>query len=298
MGPRCAVMGLLLVLFIGVTSAVANSPSGPDSAAKPGNVNNAPFSADVITRYDRTLDNGGHIHRESRGKIFRDSQGRMRTESQPPAVQMGFEKYGHITINDPIQQVIVYLNPKNKTATVLHFGEVGPKIPVAGAKQSTPKEKSKIRLGGQPGIGSEPTDSLGVPNVPSAQGNMPSAQPVQTPGVTTSKMDATIFTNTSGATTVPLGTKNIEGVSATGTRTTRTINAGTMGNDKPIVSISDTWVSTDLKVTVLTETDDGQEGHSTMKLVNIVRSEPNAALFRIPADYTVKENASSESAVH
>ena len=71
-----------------------------------------------------------------------------------------------------------------------------------------------------------------------------------------------------------------------------------MGNDRPIVSISDTWISTDLKVTVLTETDDGQAGHSTMKLVNIVRSEPNAALFQVPADYTVKENASTASAKH
>jgi hypothetical protein len=110
-------------------------------------------------------------------------------------------------------------------------------------------------------------------------------------------MDATIFAN-SPATIVPLGTRNIEGVSATGTRTTRTINPGTMGNDKAIVSISDTWASTDLKVTVLSETDDGQEGHSTMKLVNIVRGEPNAALFVIPVGYKVKENALAASAIH
>jgi len=71
-----------------------------------------------------------------------------------------------------------------------------------------------------------------------------------------------------------------------------------MGNDKPIVCISDSWVSSDLKVTVLTETDDGQGGHSTMKLVNIIRSEPNAALFQIPADYTVKENTSAASLQH
>lgn len=62
-----------------------------------------------------------------------------------------------------------------------------------------------------------------------------------------------------------------------------------------IVSICDTWISTDLKVTVLTETDDGQAGHSTMKLANIVRSEPNPVLFQIPADYTVKENAVTAS---
>jgi len=94
---------------------------------------------------------------------------------------------------------------------------------------------------------------------------------------------------------MPLGSKIIEGVSVTGTRTTRTINAGTIGNDKPIFSISDTWVSSELKVTVLTVTDDGQGGHSTMKLVNIVRGEPDATLFQIPGDYTVKENAVAAS---
>jgi len=32
------------------------------------------------------------------------------------------------------------------------------------------------------------------------------------------------------------GTKSIEGVNAVGTKTTRTIEAGTMGNERPIVS--------------------------------------------------------------
>jgi hypothetical protein len=300
MGLRCSVSGLTLVLLTAVTSSAANSPIGIDSAvpAKPACVKNAPFSADVITQYDRTLDNGGHIHRETRGKIFRDNLGRIRTENQPPAVQPGSEKYDHITINDPVQQVIVYLNPKNKTATIVHFGEVGPAAPGISAKQSAPKDKSKVRLGGQPGTGSLPTDTLGIPNVPSGQANVPSAHQVQTSDPSTSKMDSTIFTNTAGATIVPLGTKVIEGVSATGTRTTRTINAGTIGNDTPIVCISDSWVSSDLKVTVLTETDDGQAGRSTMKLVNIVRSEPNVALFQIPADYTVKDNALAASSKH
>jgi hypothetical protein len=41
---------------------------------------------------------------------------------------------------------------------------------------------------------------------------------------------------------------------------------------------------------VLNETDDGQSGHNSMKLVDIVRSEPNAQLFQIPQDYTVKDH--------
>ena len=250
----------------------------------------------MITEYDRTLDNGGHIHRESRGAIFRDSQGRMRTESQPSALQPGSEKADRITINDPIQQVIIYLNPKTKTATVVRFSDIEPNPPVVAAKHAKTKEKSKIRLAGQPATGNGPSDTL-VGNQPGRRTRKSAVGPGEPTAAATSRMDATIFTN-SPATIVPLGTRNIEGVSATGTRTTRTINPGTMGNDKPIVSISDTWVSTDLKVTVLSETDDGQEGHSTMKLVNIVRSEPSAALFLIPADYKVRENAMAANAIH
>src|SRR5271157_6401287 len=162
MGLRCSVTGLMLVLLTGVTSRAANSPIGIDSAAaaRPASVKNAPFSADVVTQYDRTLDNGGHIHRETRGKIFRDNHGRVRTESQPPAVQPGSEKYDHITINDPVQQIIIYLNPKNKTATILRLSDVDPSAPAESAKQSKPKGKNTIRVGGQPGIGSGPTDTL------------------------------------------------------------------------------------------------------------------------------------------
>jgi hypothetical protein len=298
MRPKCVVTALLLVLLTGGRSAVANNPLGSD-AAKSSNVKNAPFSADVITQYDRTLDNGGHIHRESRGKICRDSQGRMRTESQAPAVQPGSERSDHhITITDPLKQVIICLNPKNKTATIFHFGDM-PAAPLTTARQSKPKGQSRIRGGpAQPGIGSGPTDAIGVPPEPSGQGNAPSNSSIPARDAATSRMDATSLSNNIDATVVPLGTKTVEGVSATGSRTTRTMNPGTMGNDRPIVFISDTWFSTDLKVTVLTETDDGQAGHSTMKLVNIVRSEPNAALFQIPPDYTVKENASMASASH
>jgi hypothetical protein len=300
MGPKRVVTALVIVLLMGAGSAVANKPSGPDAAAaaKSSNIKNAPFSAEVITQYDRTLDNGGHIHRESRGRIYRDSQGRMRTESQTAALQPGSERSDHrITITDPLQQVIIELNPKNKTATIFHFGDVSP-APVTNAKQSKPKDMSKIRLcPAPPKLGAPSQPDIGIPQVPSGQGSAPSNQSIPARDSTTSRMDASIVAN-AGATVVPLGTKTIEGVSATGSRTTRTMNPGTMGNDRRIVSISDTWTSTDLQVTVLTETDDGQAGRSTMKLVNIVRSEPSAALFQIPPDYTVKENVSTASASH
>lgn len=86
-----------------------------------------------------------------------------------------------------------------------------------------------------------------------------------------------------------LGTQEIEGFLATGTRRTRTIAAGTMGNEKPIVNVSEIWYSEELRQILLEEVDDPQIGHRLMKVTNIQRGDPDPALFQIPPDYTVKD---------
>ena len=48
-----------------------------------------------------------------------------------------------------------------------------------------------------------------------------------------------------------LPARQIEGVSAEGTRTTRTIPAGAIGNERPIVMVTEEWRSPDLQVLVL-----------------------------------------------
>jgi hypothetical protein len=91
------------------------------------------------------------------------------------------------------------------------------------------------------------------------------------------------------STTTSLGTQMIGGVSAQGTRTTRTIPEGTIGNEKPIVVTVDRWYSPDLQMNVMIKRSDPRTGDSVFQLANIVRSEPDASLFQVPSDYTVKE---------
>jgi hypothetical protein len=256
------------------TRAVA-TPAGVTSANTTPAVKNAPFSAEVVTLYDRTLDNGGHIHRETRGKIFRDSQGRLRTDSDTAADPSGVEKFAHATINDPVLREIINLNPKLKIASIFHLAPgVGPTA-VAMANAS------------------------GAPvNVAPAQA-APRVTEAKPATGTTSHMSGKLSTTPVDIRTEALGSRYIEGVNATGTRTTHIIDAGSMGNDKPIVSVTETWFSPELKMTVLTETDDGQSGHTVMKLINITRTEPLAQLFQVPPDYTVKDNApATASAKH
>jgi len=79
-----------------------------------------------------------------------------------------------------------------------------------------------------------------------------------------------------------LGTQVINGLSATGTRTTETIAANTFGNAAAIVSTRDVWISTDLKVPVQIKSTDPRFGTSTSQLINVTRTEPDAALFQVP----------------
>jgi hypothetical protein len=89
------------------------------------------------------------------------------------------------------------------------------------------------------------------------------------------------------AVTSSLGSKDIEGQRANGERSTWTIEAGKLGNDKPIVMTRDVWTAPELLLTVLSHDIDPRSGETIYRLQNIKRGEPDAALMRVPADYSV-----------
>ncbi len=88
---------------------------------------------------------------------------------------------------------------------------------------------------------------------------------------------------------VPLGTQSINGVSAEGTRITHTIPVGRIGNDRPINVVFERWYSPDLQMVVKSMRSDPRFGTTTYTMTNVQRTEPPAALFSVPSDYTVKE---------
>jgi hypothetical protein len=85
-----------------------------------------------------------------------------------------------------------------------------------------------------------------------------------------------------------LGTQTINGVAAEGTRFTRTIPAGAMGNDKPLTIVREEWFSNDLHMLVQSKRTDPFVGETTYNVTNIQRNAPAASLFTVPSDYTVK----------
>jgi len=90
-----------------------------------------------------------------------------------------------------------------------------------------------------------------------------------------------------GVVTTSLGTQTIGGVTAEGTRYTRTIPAGQIGNAKPIVIVTERWYSADLQMVVMTKRSDPRSGDTGFQMTGIARTEPAANLFQVPADYAV-----------
>jgi hypothetical protein len=84
-----------------------------------------------------------------------------------------------------------------------------------------------------------------------------------------------------------LGTQMMEGLQVQGMRTTETIPAGQIGNEKPIVITTEHWYSPELQTDVLEKRSDPRMGDVVHQLTNINRNEPEASLFQVPADYTV-----------
>jgi hypothetical protein len=86
-----------------------------------------------------------------------------------------------------------------------------------------------------------------------------------------------------------LGSQTINGIVAEGTRYTRTIPAGHIGNDKPVTIVNEEWYSPDLQIIIQSKRSDPFVGESTYTVTNIQRSAPAASLFTVPSDYTVKD---------
>jgi len=81
--------------------------------------------------------------------------------------------------------------------------------------------------------------------------------------------------------------QTIAGVYAEGTRMTHVIPAGSVGNDRDITTVMETWWSPDLNIMLNTCFDDPRTPKNTTVITNLQRIEPASQLFEIPADFKV-----------
>jgi hypothetical protein len=248
-------------------------------------VKGAPYSAEAVSESVQVLADGNRIVRRSTSMVYRDSEGRTRHEQTLRSVgpyAVAGEPPQMIFINDPVENVNYILDARNRTARKMSR----PRIEVAGDGADF-----HIRVesaSGEPERRAVEAERMAVEAAAAGGVRMrrPAAGPV---------MGASAIRVEPGegameeAKTESLGTQMIEGVQAEGNRATVTIPAGKIGNELPILIVSESWYSPELQVRVLTRHSDPRFGEQSYRLTGINRSEPAKSLFEVPSDYTVKE---------
>ena len=217
-------------------------------------VTGAPYTANISTDVVQQLADGNRIDHHTTSSVARDGQGRTRREQQLTAIGAILPQVDGriITIMDPVARVHYSLDPARKVA-------MRSPLPVF------------TRFNGVGRAGA----AFGV------------AGGVAGPATVTAEA-VTINAGSKNARTESLGTSQIEGVEAQGTRTVVTIPAGAIGNQAPIEMVTEQWYSAELGAVVLSRRNDPRFGETTYRLQNIVRAEPSPELFQLPSDYTVE----------
>jgi hypothetical protein len=84
-----------------------------------------------------------------------------------------------------------------------------------------------------------------------------------------------------------LGKNVTDGVEVAVRQVIMTTPEGLDGNDRPLTRVCENQYSEELKLTILSKCSDPRAGDSVTRLENLERTDPDPALFQVPADYTV-----------
>jgi hypothetical protein len=227
-------------------------------------VQGAPYSATITNESVQMLADGNRIVQTSNGTTARDSLGRTRQDATLPVIgNMSAANAPHLVfIQDPAAQTSYTLNLTDKTA-MKNPAPLPPPPGAAGQSQSV-SSTFFMATGGAAAAGAP----LPPPPPMALQKFLPAGEDSQ-------------------ASTEDLGSQTMEGLLVNGVRTTRTIPTGEIGNEKPIVIVTEVWTSPDLKTIVSSKRSDPRMGEQTFRLTNIVRAEPDASLFVVPSDFKV-----------
>jgi hypothetical protein len=241
-------------------------PTGP---VQPGGdpfegpvVVDAPFMGEGRTTVTQTLGDGTRIEQNATTRFYRDRAGRVRREQSIIGLGLspGPSTPTVISIDpDPGDALAFTLDPVARTAR--RVPRIGAGLYMASGVVSSNTAGTPFTVGG---IVQPPATA------PAGRGGRGTPQPTN-------------------ARTESLGTRQIEGVTATGQRTTRTIPTGQIGNDRPIEIVDERWESPELKLLIQSRFSDPRTGVVEYRLTNISRIDPAPDLFMVPTDYTVIE---------
>jgi hypothetical protein len=248
-------------VIIGLATAAHAQRGGPETARvfrvglESAVVKGAPYSAEVVNESVQVLSDGNRIVHRSTSRVYRDGEGRTRREEDRPAGSPA------IVISDPISGNSWNLDVDSRTA------RQSPSLPFiynGNVNRGGELDRVNVLINGQ------------LSSFVARGGNNGSGLWLVGPGNEQSVEEK-------------LPARTIEGLRVEGMRRTMTIPVGAIGNERPIVVTSEEWTSPELKVLVLSESNDPRTGTSTYKLVNVKRGDPAPSLFQVPADYTIQQ---------
>lgn len=248
----------------------------------------APYSAEAVTEVTQLLADGNRIERRTTATLARSSDGRTRREQQ------GFA-FGGFVGQSP-QPIVTITDPKTGMHTTLNYD-------LKVAFRMKPGFLAGSRVEGDAAtwtIG--PLESRGNSVIvgdrrgPGAAGRR--VRPLPPPDATAAFEASTISTAPIGVTAMmpadaeakseSLEPRTIDGLRAEGTRVTTTIPSGAVGNSLPIEIVNERWFSPDLQIVLMTRRSDPRFGETIYRLTNIIRAEPAAELFTVPADFRIE----------
>lgn len=267
-------------------------------------VKGAPYSAEAVTETIQTLSDGNRIVNRITSSVYRDGEGRTRRDQTLKGLGIfgtREEPLQTTFINDPVTGVTYSLDSRSQTAHKsvpfrIEWKKGAPGAPGEG-------ERFEIKVGSGPAVSGNVIVAapLGAAPQIGSRHPLPDIEEFRGP-VAGGPATATYIYRTKGEPNPnevkeQLGKQMIEGVEAEGTRTTVTIPAGEIGNERAIQIVSERWYSPQLQLVVMTRHSDPRSGETTYKLTNINRTEPAKSLFEVPAGYTVKETPHTPPAV-
>ena len=249
-------------------------------------VTGAPYSGTITNEMTQTLEDGTHIVQTMNGNVARDSEGRTRQDAPLPAIgNLSAANAPHVVfVQDPVAQSSYMLDLTDKTAQ---------KMPMPGQPPALTAELpgAVTAAAGGPGEGAVFAMRMQNGTATAPSGGTPNPLPPLPPQPGIIMMQRLASDDPAQVTTEDLGSQTMQGVTVTGTRTTRVIPKGQIGNDAPVSIVNEVWTSPELKTVIYSKRSDPRMGVQTFQLTNISRTEPDASLFTVPADFKVVDGS-------
>jgi len=269
---RGAIIGAILALSIvplqaGVGASRQQAQAQGNHATAPCCVQPSqvqPYTAEFKITRVQTLADGTTITHETKRVKVSDSQGRTLVSTTESPFGSEQPALTYVTVRDPVEGTQTNWDSRSRRATIV-------KLPPLDQRHGCwHSDLGRLTID----YGPAPTRAKVQPGGGVGTGSLAHGTPAWRPVLPR-------FTRED------LGTTTIMGVEVRGNRLTQTTPAGAIGNDRPLVTTTDTWVAPNLGIALREVQDNPQMGKTTTEVQSLDLSQPVMATFQPPEGYAV-----------